>query len=228
MRSRARPTRRWCPRACTAPSRSQGLHQEEAEATATLSIGSHGSKGNVTRILDLQTHEAIADLDAAAPPRARRQLRMTHAVGHELGDEQLRIIEHLVGDLGIEPRRDRRSRRRRSVQSGRDDDLQASHSARGHGRKVTQRGDRVELARRDHSCAEQPGRGAGRRRDASRGGVESPQRVSSVSPRGPAQDAGGPEASPRVDTGASTKPLQGQNEAWPSCVKLKLLVFWRW
>ena len=82
-----------------APSLSEGLHQEEAEATAMLSIGSHGSNGNVTGILDLQAHEAVADLDADAYGRVRSQLRVTHAVGHELGDEQLRIIEHLVGDL---------------------------------------------------------------------------------------------------------------------------------
>ena len=54
-----------------APSLGEGLHQEEAEATAMLSIGSHGSNGNVTGILDLQAHEAIADLDADAYRRVQ-------------------------------------------------------------------------------------------------------------------------------------------------------------
>jgi hypothetical protein len=77
---------------------------------------------------------------------------VTHAVGHELGNEQLRIIEHLVGDLWGEPRGDRRSRRRRGVESRRDDDLEASRIAGGL-TTATQRGDRMELARRDRSCA---------------------------------------------------------------------------
>ena len=112
---------------------------EAAEAPAMLSIGSHGANGNVTGILDLQAHEAIADLDADAYRRARSQLRVPHAVGHELGDEQLRITEHLVGDLGGEPCGHRGSRRRRGVESGRDDDLHASHIAGGHGAQRVKR-----------------------------------------------------------------------------------------
>jgi hypothetical protein len=74
------------------PPLGDGLHQEEAEATALPAIESHGSNGNVTGLLDLQAQVAIADLDIDAYRCARSQLRVTHAVGHELGDEQLRII----------------------------------------------------------------------------------------------------------------------------------------
>ena len=63
-----------------APSLGEGLHQEEAEATAMLSIGSHGSNGNVSGILDLQAHEAIADLDADAYRCVRSQPRLTRRV----------------------------------------------------------------------------------------------------------------------------------------------------
>ena len=55
---------------CRNPTAGHGLHEEEPEATAMLSIRSHGTHRNVAGILDLDTHQAVEDLDADADLRA--------------------------------------------------------------------------------------------------------------------------------------------------------------
>ena len=143
--------------------------------------------------------------------RARSQPRVTHAVGHELGDEQLRIIEHLVGDLG-ESHAATAARAAAGASSPRPTTT-SRRPASPEGTVGRPRSGATAWRSRAATTAAPNNPGAGPASAAARLGVASNRHiwVSSDPPRGPAQDAGGPEASPRVDT-----------EDQPSRFKVKL------
>ena len=71
-------------------------------------------------ILDFQAHHAAGDLDPEDEVRVRRRAAVAHAVGHQLGREQPRLLEHRGCDVTAQFPRDDRAGGRGSLDVGRE------------------------------------------------------------------------------------------------------------
>src|SRR2546423_14828890 len=77
------------------PALAELLHEVESEAAAAIAVRSaHRDDAVVARVLDLEADLGVRAVEAEDERRLSRRVAVEHAVGHQLGGQQLYAIEH--------------------------------------------------------------------------------------------------------------------------------------